>query len=199
MNKKYSGHILVVDDNKSVLEATALFLELSGFTVTTCSDSTKALDMLGELEPDLLITDVCMPEVTGTQLATTMRRFAVDIPVIIMTGYAEVDMVIEAIRQNVFDVIKKPYSPEYLAATAGRAISHFRQQQLLHSQAALASSVAASDQFLQEISGIATEVVKGLEQLQPGDQSNLDTLRLTMVRSQANSLLQAIRTRMSGN
>jgi len=122
----------------------------------------------------------------------------VDIPVIIMTGYAEVDMVIEAIRQNVFDVIKKPYSPEYLAATAGRAISHFRQLQLLHSQAALASSVAASDQFLQEIRTIAADLVEKLEQLQPGEQGSLDTLRLTMARSQANSLLQTIKNRMAG-
>jgi DNA-binding NtrC family response regulator len=166
MDTTYSGHILVVDDEPSVLGITARLLEAAGFTVTTCSDSTKALDLLGDLEPDLLITDVRMPKVTGTDLARTMRRFAVDIPIIIITGYAEIDVVIEAIRQNVFDVIQKPYNPDELAAAAGRAIRHYRDQKALYNQASMPAAPHVPDTFLVELSQIVGDLQKKLEQLQ---------------------------------
>lgn len=165
MDEKHSGSILVVDDNELVLETTAQFLRIAGFTVTTCSDSTKALEMLGDLEPDLLITDVCMPEITGTELAKTMRKFDVQIPIIIVTGYADVDMLIEAIRQQVFDLIKKPYDYHYLIRTAARAIAWHRQQQSQGEQTASSAQGSPDLAFLLDIGELANELRLNLERI----------------------------------
>jgi putative two-component system response regulator len=127
MTERQSGHILVVDDNEAVLKTTVTILQKVGFTVTSCNDSSTALELLGDLEPDLLITDICMPQVTGTQLLDAMQRFGVEIPVILMTGYAEINVVIDAVRKRAFDFIKKPYNPEYLISAASRAVSQRRE------------------------------------------------------------------------
>jgi DNA-binding NtrC family response regulator len=198
MTQNLSGHILVVDDNAAVLDTTSQFLTLSGFTVTCCSDSTKALELLGELEPDLMITDVRMPQLSGTQLVQTMRRFAVDIPVIIITGYAELDTVIEAIRLHVFDVIKKPYDYKYLSASAARAITHRRHLQRLQELADATGGVSPQNLFLQEIGRQATDLVKMLNQLKVIEDRNLENRHLDGVRAQADRLVQAIQQRLAG-
>lgn len=185
---------MVVDDDQSVLDVTVEMLENAGFTVTGCNDSTKALDMLGDLAPDLLITDVCMPQITGTQLLQTMRKFEVETPVIIMTGYAELNMVIEAIRNDVFDVITKPIGYGYLIKSAANAIDHRKQMLKLYELTRTSEGPEYNDSFLFEIGVIANDLFRKLNQLKAIEDRNLENRHLDPARAQANRLLQLIET-----
>jgi putative two-component system response regulator len=71
-----------------------------------------------------------MPGVTGLQFLEKIRSFNSDIPVIMMTAYAELDTTIDAIRKGAFDFLLKPFKPEYLAHSVGKAIDHYRLKQL---------------------------------------------------------------------
>jgi putative two-component system response regulator len=71
-----------------------------------------------------------MPEVTGLQFLEKIRSFNSDIPVIMMTAYAEMDITIDAIRKGAFDFLLKPFKPEYLAHTVKKAVDHYRLRQL---------------------------------------------------------------------
>lgn len=81
-------HILVIDDNESVLNALALILEHDGFKVTAAENGREALDLLDEIEPDLILLDLWMPEIDGWQFLIRLRqdgRFG-EVPIVVMTA-----------------------------------------------------------------------------------------------------------------
>jgi CheY-like chemotaxis protein len=81
--------ILAVDDDDLVLTNTAGMLEELGHTVFQAASGADALRVLGEGEVDLVITDHAMPQMTGAQLADALDESHPGLPVIIITGYAE--------------------------------------------------------------------------------------------------------------
>ena len=78
----------------------------------------------------VVLTDIMMPEVTGLQFLEKIRSFNSEIPVIMMTAYAEMDITIDAIRKGAFDFLLKPFKPEYLAHSVKKAIDHYRLKEL---------------------------------------------------------------------
>ena len=78
----------------------------------------------------MVLTDIMMPEVTGLQFLEKIRTFNSEIPVIMMTAFAEMDMTIDAIRKGAFDFLLKPFKPEYLAHSVKKAIDHYRLKEL---------------------------------------------------------------------
>jgi putative two-component system response regulator len=78
----------------------------------------------------VVLTDVMMPEVTGLQLLETIRTFNSELPVIMMTAYAEMAVTIDAIRKGASDFLLKPFKPQYLAHSVKKAIDHYRLKDL---------------------------------------------------------------------
>ncbi len=119
-------HILSVDDNKDSLEITAYALELAGATVTSVSSGEQALQALAELAPEVLISDVGMPDLDGYMLIAKIRALPLDkggqIKAIALTAYAQ-----EADRQRVLTAgfqchLTKPVDPDVLVSTVGEII-----------------------------------------------------------------------------
>ncbi|MBI5237154.1 MAG: response regulator [Deltaproteobacteria bacterium] len=130
MNQDEKSAILVVDDDPSVLESTSRVLSAFGYVVFSYGNAMDAAKKLQENNVQVVLTDIMMPEVTGLQLLGIVRSFNSEIPVIMMTGYAELDMTIYAIREGAFDFLLKPFSPEFLAHSVKKAIDHYRLKQL---------------------------------------------------------------------
>ena len=130
MNQDEKSAILVVDDDPSVLESTSRLLSGFGYLVFPYGNATDAVMKLQENNVRVVLTDVMMPEVTGLQFLEKIRAFNSEIPVIMMTAYAELDITIEAIRKGAFDFLMKPFKPEYLAHSVRKAIDHYRLKQL---------------------------------------------------------------------
>ena len=102
--------ILVVDDNTLVLESTCSLLSSCGFSVIACAQSTLASQMLQEHDFDAVLSDIKMPGMTGLELLDTIRAADPDIPVVLMTAFAEFDLALDAIKRGAFDFILKPGS-----------------------------------------------------------------------------------------
>jgi len=83
------GTVLVIEDNRDILDAVRLLLEQEGFEVITAEDCSKALDYLAQQSPDLILTDLMMPEMTGLELIHRLRRVSNfdRIPIIAMSAY----------------------------------------------------------------------------------------------------------------
>lgn len=81
--------ILVVDDDKFILELIVFMLEPEGFEIETCSSVDEAVALLDEQKFDLVITDIVMPEKDGTKLAHYVNSLKPPIPVLAMTGGLE--------------------------------------------------------------------------------------------------------------
>lgn len=96
-NEKY---ILVVDDDLIVLDSISMLLRDSGFTVFASGHAADAMLKLRENNIDVVLTDITMPEVTGIEFLEKIHNYSEEIPVILMTAYAELDTAIDAIKKK---------------------------------------------------------------------------------------------------
>jgi len=121
-----SGTILVVDDNplqcRLVRDAIAPF----GLKVLDAGSGEEALALLTihDDEVDVVITDVMMPGISGMELMDKIHVFHPDMPVILMTAYSDIDILIAAIKKKAFDLILKPIDHILLTQTIEKAFKH---------------------------------------------------------------------------
>lgn len=104
-----SAFILLVEDNIEFSQVLQEVLESSGFHVTTAANATRAREALDIGRFDLAILDVRLPDGNGIELMREFRKADPDMGIIIMTGYAEVDTAIDAVRLGANDFLKKPF------------------------------------------------------------------------------------------
>jgi putative two-component system response regulator len=126
METTTSGLVIVVDDDPYVLESVAMLLTVSGFEVHPFSNGFDALAELRHSPPDVVLTDVNMPHITGIELLEKIHEADRDIPVILMTAYAELEMAVSAIKKGAFDFIIKPFKPPYLIHSVEKGINYKR-------------------------------------------------------------------------
>ena len=126
MNSERPGTVIVVDDNNFVLESTALLLSGYGYGVHQCSNADEAVKRFADSGADAVLTDIKMPGTSGIELLERLRAMNREIPVILMTAYAELDVAVNAIKKGAFDFIIKPYKPEYLLHAIEKAVKYNR-------------------------------------------------------------------------
>jgi two-component system C4-dicarboxylate transport response regulator DctD len=100
--------VLIVDDEEMVRTALEQWLRLSGFATHMASDAKEALDLLDDIRPDVVLTDVRMPGLSGLDLLRSVRERALATEVILITGHGDVPMAVEAMRSGAFDFLQKP-------------------------------------------------------------------------------------------
>lgn len=118
------SHILIVDDDPYVLESTAILLEESGYHTTKCRNATAALGMFRADPANVVLTDIKMPQINGVELLGRIHALDPQVPVVLMTAYAELDVALDAIKKGAFDFITKPFKPEYLLHTLEKAVKY---------------------------------------------------------------------------
>jgi DNA-binding response OmpR family regulator len=110
--------ILVVDDEAHITHVVSLKLRNAGFTVLTARDGEEGFELAVKIEPDLIITDLQMPYMTGVEMCARLRRNArtSEIPALLLTarGYALEDGDLE--RTNIKGMLSKPFSPREILA-----------------------------------------------------------------------------------
>ena len=116
------ARILVVDDETAILEALAEMLGLWGHKVETAGDGTDALKKAAEFRPDVVLSDLAMPETDGLWLLRALKDDLPDCPVIFLTGRATIDAAVAAIREGAYDFIEKPVDPARLKVCIDRAL-----------------------------------------------------------------------------
>ena len=110
--------ILIVDDEDAIREMVKVALELAGFQCIEAASAIKAMPLIVDECPDLILLDWMMPEITGIELLRRLRRDDVtkDIPVILLTAKAEEQNTVQALDSGADDYIAKPFRPRELTA-----------------------------------------------------------------------------------
>jgi two-component system C4-dicarboxylate transport response regulator DctD len=98
--------VLIVDDEEMVRTALEQWLRLSGFATHVASSAGEALAMLDDVHPQVILTDVRMPGLSGLDLLHTIRERALAVEVILITGHGDVPMAVEAMRSGAFDFLQ---------------------------------------------------------------------------------------------
>ena len=106
--------ILVVDDEADMVETLEQMLSGANYDVVAATDSQKAFDLISKEQPDLIITDLVMPELDGINFMELVKAHYPHIPVILLTGYATVDSAVDAMKKGASDYLSKPFFSEEL-------------------------------------------------------------------------------------
>ncbi|WP_337172634.1 sigma-54 dependent transcriptional regulator [Gemmatimonas aurantiaca] len=118
--------VLVVDDETSILDSLRILLKTEGFAPFTAQGGRQGLERLPELRPDIVLTDVRMPDVSGVQVLSSSRQVDPDVPVILMTAQATLQSAVQAVNEGAFYYIQKPFRNDELIAILRRAAEHRR-------------------------------------------------------------------------
>ncbi len=118
--------ILIVDDEEPIREVVSTMLEAQGFRCSTVSNGRVAQEQIPKFTPDLILSDMIMPEMDGIKLLEWMREYDPDVPVIIVTAIHDISTALEAIRRGAYDYILKPFEKDQLYLGVRRALQHRR-------------------------------------------------------------------------
>ena len=131
------ANILVVDDDEETVTLLREILSKEGYNVDTAADGKIALDKIGSRPPDLVISDIHMPDLDGMSLLAELRVRFQDVPVILMTAYGSLKTAVDGLRSGAFDYLSKPFIVDDIRLVVRRALEHknlSRQNQALKEQ-----------------------------------------------------------------
>lgn len=115
------ARILIADDESSSRQGLAELLKRWGHEVQEARDGSEALKRAMEQNPDLVITDLVMPNMDGLWLLRSLREELGDVPVVLLTGRGTIDSAVEAIREGAYDFLEKPVDASRLRVIVNRA------------------------------------------------------------------------------
>ena len=118
------ARVLIVDDEPDMVENCVRILGRSGYDCVTATDPRRGLELLETGRPDLLLTDLKMPEVDGMALLRHAREVDPALPVIMITAFATIESAVAAIKEGAFDYLPKTFSVEQLRLSVERALRH---------------------------------------------------------------------------
>ncbi len=121
-----AGSVLFVDDEEPLRIAAQQTLELVDLDCTCFDRAASALDVLGPEYPGILVTDIRMPGMDGTELLRAALQKDPEFPVILVTGHGDLDLAVGMMRDGAYDFIEKPFAPERLVDAVRRALEKRR-------------------------------------------------------------------------
>ncbi len=143
MSDHSDWHILVIDDEKDILDVMYLTLSDKGYQVTTAPDGTTGLELCRKAPPRIVITDIRMPGMNGLEVLEAVKKLDPDIEVIVCTAFAEMDLAIQALQLDASDFITKPISDHALHLSLSRAKQRYTSRKKLQDYAKFLERQAA--------------------------------------------------------
>lgn len=117
--------VLIADDEEDIKVILSMYLENSGYEVATAYDGLNAVELVGELKPDVILMDIMMPVINGIEVTKQLKakEETKDIPVIMLTAAAQSGMVEKALAAGACDYISKPFEPRDVKAVIDRVLN----------------------------------------------------------------------------
>src|SRR6187549_752697 len=116
------GPVLLVDDDKDLLQLIAMRLSAAGYSVTAVESGAAALTALAVSRPQVVVTDLRMEGMDGLALFDAIHRDAPSLPVVILTAHGTIPEAVAATRRGVFGFLTKPFDPKVLLDTVSEAL-----------------------------------------------------------------------------
>jgi two-component system response regulator HydG len=116
--------ILLIEDDISFCKLLDKFLTKKAYTVVTAFSASEARNIIKDESFDLIITDLRLPDSDGIGLMTEFKKIYPEIPVILMTGYSDVNTAVKAIKNGAADYISKPFNPEEVLLVISNALQN---------------------------------------------------------------------------
>lgn len=152
-------NIIIVDDDKNILEVCHNYLIDEYKNITCASDSKVALNLFDSTRIDIAIVDITMPEVNGFEFMEIASKKNPQCQFILITGYATIANLHRAIRFGVFDFLEKPFSQTTFLEKVGEAVDEVANLKnlhynVLHAEKLEQNSVSSKNQLVELLSGV---------------------------------------------
>jgi two-component system NtrC family response regulator len=108
-NSRGNIQLFILDDEDNMVKILSKILTREGYQVTGFTEPQQALDALEEKKPDILVTDIAMPEIDGMEVLERARKLVPQLHVLIMTAYGTIEGAIKALKEGAYDYITKPF------------------------------------------------------------------------------------------
>ncbi len=118
--------VLVVDDESAIRDSLRMILEYEGYRVEEAAGGPQALARMADRLPDAVLLDVKMPEMDGIEVLRAMRERGYDMPVLVVSGHADVGTAVEATRLGAYDFFEKPLQRERVLVSLRNAVESSR-------------------------------------------------------------------------
>jgi DNA-binding NtrC family response regulator len=139
-----TGRLLIVDDEPAVARVLATYFTRQGWQVRECQSAADALEVTAAAEFDVVITDLCMPEMSGTEFLAKLREQGRTMPVLVITAFGSIGSAVDAMRLGAFDYLSKPFDFAKVNAAVQRA---YLDRQLQRERESLATDLAERYKF----------------------------------------------------
>ncbi len=113
--------VLVVDDEENIRLVLKTLLKRHGYEVETADGGESALALVDSFGPDVILTDVRMPKISGLDLLATLKAKQNTATVIVMSAYGSIDLAIEAMKAGAYDYVGKPFKPDEIVLALRKA------------------------------------------------------------------------------
>jgi DNA-binding NtrC family response regulator len=127
--KGTSVSLVIIDDNPGSLELLSSALAQDGLNISVASDPETGLDLVHELHPHIVLTDLVMPGLSGMEILERVMEFDPSTDVILMTAHYSTESAVEAIRKGASDYLNKPISIATLRQRIGKLVDEARRRQ----------------------------------------------------------------------
>ena len=151
-----SGIVHLIDDDEAVRRALAFLLGTAGLAVMVYESATAFLEKCEDFQSGCVVSDVRMPGIDGVELLRQLRHRRARMPVVIMTGHADVALAVAAMKEGAVDFIEKPFADDVLLAAIQAAFECDRNM------GRPAAEVAQIQTRLASLSAREKEVLDGL-------------------------------------
>src|SRR6202167_3983988 len=121
--------VLIIDDNVKSLELLSTALAQPGLEILTASDPEQGLEMVYEKHPQIVLTDLVMPNLSGMEVLERIMEFDPSTEVILMTAHYSTESAVEAIKKGASDYLNKPISLAALRERVGKLVEEARKRQ----------------------------------------------------------------------
>lgn len=121
LDKKNSFYVLVVDDELILRESLKDWLEFEGFKVETAASGKEALERLDATPFSMMLLDIKMPDMDGTEVLSRAKELFPELPVVMMTAYATVETAVGTMQTGALDYVVKPFDPEKIISLVTEA------------------------------------------------------------------------------
>lgn len=126
MSESLAKRVLIVDDDPEIREIVAAVLDSVGYVVTAVSGADPAIALVAKEPPDVILTDIHMPEGDGFELINAVRERGLDIPIVAMSGGSGtfgIDHLEYARKLGAVSIVDKPFRSSHLAEAIDRALA----------------------------------------------------------------------------
>src|SRR3954454_20319395 len=123
------AHLLIVDDDPNTLGSLARAFRLAGHEATVCDNAARAFELAKSQPFDMMLSDVVMPGKDGLSLLEDLRKAEIPLPVVMISGQANIEMAVRATRLGAVDFLEKPLSTDKLLLTVDNVLKLKRLEQ----------------------------------------------------------------------